>query len=298
MTATRCRFCGAEAFVRYATRDWNRRLSPQTFSYYRCPNCTMTFLEPIPDDLGRYYPPEYYPMPASLAELATVAESERYKIDLVRRYKSSGRLLEIGPATGAFAYLAKRAGFQVDAIEMDAACCQFLEQAVGVHAIRSDHAAQVLGTLDGYDAIALWHVIEHVPDPWETLDAAARHLRPGGVLIIATPNPASFQFRIFGRYWAHLDAPRHLELLRVERLITWAHAAGLQVALQTTNDPGGLGWNLFGWQESLANVWARATGRRWTPTLLGRAFSRLMRPIERGPGFRGTTYTLVLQRAA
>jgi len=284
--------------MRYTTRDWNRGLSQETFTYYRCPNCTMTFLEPIPEDLGRYYPPAYYPMPASLAELATVAEGERYKIDLVRRFTTSGRLLEIGPATGAFAYLAKQAGFQVEAIEMDAACCQFLEQAVGVRAIRSDHAAQVLGTLDGYDAIALWHVIEHVPDPWETLDAAAQRLRPGGILVIATPNPASFQLRIFGRYWAHLDAPRHLELLRVERLIRWAGGAGLQVALQTTNDPGGLGWNLFGWIESLANLWARATGRRWTPTPLGRAASRLMRPIERGPGFRGATYTLILRRPA
>jgi SAM-dependent methyltransferase len=181
---------------------------------------------------------------------------------------------------------------------MDAACCHFLEQVVGVRALRSADAAGTLATLDGYDAIALWHVIEHLADPWETLEAARERLRPGGVLVLATPNPASFQFRLFGRYWAHLDAPRHLELLPVERLIHWAEGAGLQVALKTTTDPGGLGWNLFGWVESLANLLSRATGRRSTPTLLGRALSRLMRPIERGPGFRGATYTLVLRRPA
>jgi SAM-dependent methyltransferase len=282
----------------YTTKDWNRGLSDERFTYYRCPNCTLTFLSPIPHDLDRYYPPAYYPMPASLAELATVAEAERYKIDLVRRIVSGGRLLEIGPATGSFAYLAKQAGFEVETIEMDAACCQFLEQVVGVRAVRSADAAGTLATLDGYNAIVLWHVIEHLSDPWETLDAARERLRPGGVLVIATPNPASFQFRIFGRYWAHLDAPRHLELLPVERLIRWADGAGLKVALKTTTDTGGLGWNLFGWVESLANLWARATGRRWTPTLLGRVCSRLMRPIERGAGFKGATYTLVLRRPA
>src|ERR1700736_422268 len=102
MAATRCRFCGTSAPMLYTTRDWNRGLFDERFTYYRCPNCTLTFLSPIPDDLDRYYPPEYYPMPASLAELATVAEAERYKIDLVRRIVSGGRLLEIGPATGSF----------------------------------------------------------------------------------------------------------------------------------------------------------------------------------------------------
>jgi SAM-dependent methyltransferase len=296
LAAVPCRFCGASASRRFTTRDWNRRLSDEDFTYYRCPSCGVTFLSAIPDDLGRYYPPEYYPMPGSLAELATVAEAERYKIDLVRRYKPQGRLLEIGPATGAFAYLAKQAGFMVEAIEMDAACCQFLEQVVGVRAIHSADAAGALGGLDGYDAIALWHVIEHLPDPWETLDAARQRLRPGGVLLIATPNPASFQFRIFGRYWAHLDAPRHLELLPVERLIRWGEGAGLRVVLKTTTDPGGLGWNLFSWEESLANLVARSTGRRRTPILPGRGLSRLMRPVERGRRFLGTTYTLVFQR--
>jgi SAM-dependent methyltransferase len=282
----------------YTTKDWNRGLSEVTFTYYRCSTCTLTFLTPIPEDLGRYYPPAYYAMPASLRELATVAEAERYKIDLVQSVVRSGRLLEIGPATGTFAYLAKQAGFEVETIEMDAACCEFLERVVGVRAVKSADAASTLATLDGYDAIALWHVIEHLADPWETLEAARQRLKPGGVLVIATPNPASFQFRLFGRYWAHLDAPRHLELIPVDRLIRWADGAGLTVARKTTTDPGGLGWNLFGWVESLANLWARLSGRRRTPTLLGRVCSRLMRPIERGSGFNGATYTLVLRRPA
>jgi SAM-dependent methyltransferase len=282
----------------YTTKDFNRGLSDEQFTYYRCPNCHLTFLSPVPNDLGRYYPPEYYPMPASLAELARAAEAERYKIDLVRRLATAGHLLEIGPATGTFAYLAKQAGFEVDTIEMDAACCAFLERVVGVRAVRSADAAGALATLDTYDVIVLWHVIEHLADPWETLEAAQRHLGPGGVLVIATPNPASFQFRIFGRYWAHLDAPRHLELIPVERLTSWAEGVGLSVVLKTTTDAGGLGWNLFGWIESLANLAARVTGRRRVPTLLGRISSRLMRPIERGPGFHAATYTVALQRPA
>jgi SAM-dependent methyltransferase len=297
-TSVACRFCGETAPMVFTARDWNRLLSEREFTYYRCPSCALTFLDPLPADLDRYYPPEYYPMPGSLAELAAAAEAERYKIDLVRRFQTAGRLLEIGPATGAFAYLAKQAGFDVDTIEMDAACCRFLEQVVRVRAFHSADAAGTLAKLGGYDAVAMWHVIEHLSDPWQTLDAAADRLHPRGILLVATPNPSAFQFGLFGRYWAHLDAPRHLELIPAQRMRDWGTRAGLTLALETTTDAGGLGWNLFGWQESLANVIAGRFNRRRTPTLLGRSLSRLMRPIERGRAFKGTTYTLVFQRPA
>src|SRR5947208_13916933 len=68
-----CRFCGRAATLRLRTRDWNRRLSEVTFHYYRCSGCDLTFLSPVPTDLGRYYPADYYPMPASLTDLARIA---------------------------------------------------------------------------------------------------------------------------------------------------------------------------------------------------------------------------------
>lgn len=51
---------------------------------------------------------------------------------------SDGRLLEVGPAHGAFALQASEGGFDVTTIEMDERCCRHLESVVGVTAIHSD----------------------------------------------------------------------------------------------------------------------------------------------------------------
>src|SRR5512143_1623848 len=121
---TRCPSCGNVSWKYFETKDRNRKISERSFVYHKCTSCRLIFLHPIPDDLSEYYPHVYYPLPESLETLAKNAAGERYKIELVRRFVESGKLLEIGPATGGFAYLAKQAGFDVEAIEMDSRCCR------------------------------------------------------------------------------------------------------------------------------------------------------------------------------
>ena len=60
-----------------------------------------------------------------------------------------------------------------------------------------------------YDVITMWHVLEHLPDPFAAVRHAAELLRPGGRLVISVPNIASLQARIGGDRWFHLDLPRH-----------------------------------------------------------------------------------------
>ena len=62
---------------------------------------------------------------------------------------------------------------------------------------------------EGLDAVVLWHVLEHVADPLAALRRVRGWLRPGGALVVATPNIDSLQARIAGSAWFHLDVPRH-----------------------------------------------------------------------------------------
>jgi SAM-dependent methyltransferase len=290
-----CRFCGAPAAtLRFHAVDANRRISADRFPYYACGACRTLFLSPAPADLGRYYPSEYYALPETADALAPMAERERYKLDLVRAAVPSGRLLEVGPGTGAFAHLAKAHGFDVDVVEMDRGVCGFLERVVGVRAFNRADVSAALADLGTYDVIALWHVIEHLPDPRETLAASADRLRPGGALVIAAPNPDALQFRILGRRWTHLDAPRHLQLIPIDALVRAAGAAGLRAEAVTTTDLGGLGWNHFGWRHSLGNLSASA-GLRSRLEAAGDFANRLFWRVERR-GTRGSAYTITFRK--
>jgi len=62
----------------------------------------------------------------------------------------------------------------------------------------------------GFDVITLWHVLEHVHSLSKTLGRLKELLNPGGKLVIALPNAASFDCRHYGKDWAAWDVPRHL----------------------------------------------------------------------------------------
>jgi SAM-dependent methyltransferase len=172
---------------------------------------------------------------------------------------------------------------------MDERTCEFLRSVAGVEAVQSADPAETLTRLGMFDVITMWHVLEHLPHPCETLRAAAEALAPGGVMVLALPNPASFQFALFRRYWTHLDAPRHLALIPAAAIEGRTHNWGLSTELETATDRGGLGWNHFGWQMSLRNLSRKA------PDLLSRAAARAARPLERRD-LSGSTYTLVLRK--
>ena len=291
-----CPHCGSELVAVIHAEDCNRRISRATFAYLRCEECRCVSLRNVPSDLTRYYPETYYDVPSTLVELDRRTMGERYKIRLIQRWVTSGRLIEVGPAYGMFARVAQQAGFEVDTIEMDARCCAFLRDIVGVGATLTDDVNGALDKSDAADVIAMWHVLEHLPSPRETLATAASRLRPGGILILATPNPTALQFRLFGRYWTHLDAPRHLHLLSSTTVADHGRALGLEPLLVTMTDAGSLGWNSFGWAATLRNFF-ESRPLRAMAHLTGRVVNKLIAPVERR-GERGSAYTIVLRRPA
>ena len=297
MTSPCCPKCGTASTLLFSTSDHNRKLSKELFSYYRCEACRFIYLSPIPADLGRYYPTNYYEIPRSSAELAERAERlQQWKLDAVTRLVGTGRLLEIGPAYGLFAFLAKRAGFDVTVIEMDSRCCSFLRETVGINVVESPDTVAELKKLPAFDVIVLWQVLEHLADPWAVLNAAAERLAPNGVLILDTPNPQAFQFGVLGRHWTHVDAPRHVTLIPAPLLVEHVRQLGLQPVLLTAADRGANGFNGFGWAFSLKNFFAgRTTGA--IAHFIGRVVAKLLIPIER-TGWRGSTYTAAFRKGA
>jgi SAM-dependent methyltransferase len=295
-----CPRCKRKSRLYLCAKDLNRRISEEIFPYYRCPHCRLIFLYPIPENLADYYPPEYYFAPPSygahptLELLKTFAEAERYKIELVQRFVPTGRLLEIGPSWGTFSYLSKEAGFETEALEMDADCCRFLTEVIKVRAINDTSIPRALQHVEPYHVIALWHALEHIPDPWSALRTIAKALLPGGILIISAPNPDSLQFRIFGRFWFHLDAPRHLELIPAALLGTEMNSLGFETLLRTSTDKGSIGLNSPGWEASLIHLFSKQSSQERAQRA-GKRICRFIRRLEERNGL-GSAYTLVLSK--
>lgn len=294
-----CPSCAHAAEYILVARDTNNRVDEQQFPYFRCKSCHLVFIGAIPSDLGKYYSKDYapYQRPQNRQDLIQQLSSVQFRIDLVKRYKSRGSLLEIGPSYGAFALLAQEHGFEVEVVEMDAGCCAFIKNELG---IKTNHSSNVDATVRGleksFDVIALWHNIEHLTEPWTTLKLLSARLKPGGILILSTPNPEALQFALLQKRWVHLDAPRHLYLLPPTFTERTLREQGVSQVYLTGDDADSRELTVFGWAASFK---ALARGRP-LPFFLGRVFgrilSRLFAPFEKG--LRGSAYTGIYQKKA
>jgi SAM-dependent methyltransferase len=293
----RCPFCEGVGKRALVARDRNREITDERFLYDRCEACGTVFLTNPPADLSRYYGGGYYGFrPDGEADWQGneyLVEFQSFRLELLAGHVAPGALIEIGAGTGAFASAAKRAGYDVAAIEMDERSCRYIADRLGVRAINSERPVEVLPTLGPARVVALWHVLEHLPNPAEVLAAAAERLEPGGILAIGVPNPLSLQFRLLRSRWAHLDAPRHLVLIPAPALIERAQTLGLSCVELTTSDPFGRHCDLHGWSYALT----RRPGVGPAPfnTHRGYALRRLASPLE-GSGLRGSAVLILLRR--
>lgn len=288
--ADTCGNCGGQLRPAFKVQDINRAIGDEWFRYRKCEACGIYALANIPEDLSLFYPESYYELPDS-ALLPALAPNESHKIEMIAPWKSGGRLVEVGPGAGVFSFCARQSGFDVTAIEMDRRTCEHMRSEVGVAAVESDDPASELDALSPLSVVALWHVIEHLRDPWGFIDAAAMSLEPGGVLALSAPNPDSVQFRTLGSRWAHVDAPRHLFLIPLSAIVDRAKRSGLRLVDETTGDPSGRHWNRFGWQMAMKGG-PRGSSPGALTSGASLALTLALRPVE-GSGMRGAAYSAI-----
>lgn len=240
-----CLLCQSENTAHWL--DSLDHVTGQTFGLHKCADCGFVFTWPQPADLDPYYAPFYRQYSAGPAGILRKLQQHRTRA-WTRPFAKPGRCLEVGCGNGWALAAMRDQGWQVVGIERTtesarpAAQQLRLPMLVGpLDAIRSDAA---------FDLIVLRQVLEHMPDPLSTLCHCARLLRPGGRLIVAVPNLASWQFAFAGGDWIHLDLPRHLAHFTPATLRAALERAGLQLSrlyfVSWEYDP-------FGWVEAVLN---------------------------------------------
>jgi 2-polyprenyl-3-methyl-5-hydroxy-6-metoxy-1,4-benzoquinol methylase len=146
---------------------------------------------------------------------------------------ASGRLLEVGCGSGRFLDRMRRAGWTVQGTDIDPAVAARIRRRYAI-GIDVGELQSLRYAADAFDAVALSQVIEHVHDPRQVLAECRRVLRPGGRLVLSTPNARCMAHRRYGRCWRGLEPPRHLHIFTPQALARCVTDAGLRVSqLQT-----------------------------------------------------------------
>jgi SAM-dependent methyltransferase len=205
----------------------------------QCAACGLGRAEHKSFDPNAYYTEDYFSggHPDGYADYrsaeAVLRREFAHTVSFIRQLRATGRLLDIGCAYGFFLEEAKPyyevAGIEI-AEEAAAACrARGLEVIAGV----ADQAN--LAAIGMLDVIVLLDVIEHLPDPRATLALCARHLNPGGIIVLTTGDFASLTARAAGAHWRLMTPPQHLWYFTPASLRRLAPSLGL--ALERCDHP-------------------------------------------------------------
>jgi 2-polyprenyl-3-methyl-5-hydroxy-6-metoxy-1,4-benzoquinol methylase len=194
-------------------------VSQQPFEIWHCNNCTGRFTQSIPsnDEIEAFYQSTAYISHTDTKEglISQLYHSIRkrtlkQKLRLLEKHTklTTGTALDIGAGTGAFANTLQQAGWNVTGLEPDMATRKKANQLYNIQLSPADQLFDLLP--ESFNAITLWHVLEHVHNLHGYLEKIKELLQPSGRIFIAVPNHTSADASIYQSFWAAYDVPRHL----------------------------------------------------------------------------------------
>jgi 2-polyprenyl-3-methyl-5-hydroxy-6-metoxy-1,4-benzoquinol methylase len=142
--------------------------------------------------------------------------------------EQKGRLLDVGCGNGAYLSEMRELGWDVFGVEPDPAAAEIARQRLGP-SVRIGHLSSDTHPSGSMDAVTMSHVIEHVEDPIDLLRKCHEVLRPGGALVVITPNAGGLCHKALGRSWRDLDPPRHFHVFTRMSLGECVRRAGFRV---------------------------------------------------------------------
>ncbi|MBC2669434.1 class I SAM-dependent methyltransferase [Novosphingobium piscinae] len=213
-----------------------------TYKGYRlvsCRTCGLAYIANPPTEAelealysakggGTYHVQLRDPASPEQARMARLAERH---LRFVQRVARTGRLIDLGCSTGAFLTAAQRSGFACSGIEYSLDSARFAAEVTGL-VVEHGTLAESTAAPGSIDVLTAFDVIEHVPDPAADLARMYQLLKPGGWLVLSTPNIDGLFPRIsqpFAQllgHWPHPEPPHHLYQFSVRTLRAMLGQAG------------------------------------------------------------------------
>lgn len=202
------------------------------YTYLRCKRCDAVYLSPMPNahlvaDLYQseaYFSGDgrvgYYDYAAMHKALLPLFQRRLAALSALR--PSKGRLLDFGCADGYFLELARQQGWEITGVEISAFQAQYASSRLAISVFDSiEHFPE-----SSFDVITLWEVLEHLTQPIVELRKLKSRLRPGGVLMMSTPNAGFWKAVHKPGEWSNFSPPAHLILFTERTLKLTLSSAG------------------------------------------------------------------------
>jgi SAM-dependent methyltransferase len=212
-----CPACNEEEFSPFLTCT-DFFVSGEQFEIKQCNGCGLKITINANDEksIGKYYQSEEYISHSNTSKGVVnflYHQVREYMLGRKRRLvekavEMKGSLLDVGAGTGFFLNEMKEKGWQVAGTEKSSDARSFAKKEFGLNIKNAENLFQFDD--HSFDVITLWHVLEHIHQLSENMEAFWQLLKQDGRLIIAVPNHTSYDARHYGEYWAAWDVPRHL----------------------------------------------------------------------------------------
>lgn len=245
--------------------------------FVRCRSCGHTYQSPRPvfDDLRARYQDTYFDYEIeneqAFFRLMLQGLGDIRFEHIEASLNGARRFLDVGCATGMLLEHMKDRGWYVQGVEI---CAPAAEYGIRERGVQIEVATLEESALPGasFDVVHLSHLIEHVPDPRLFLSEAARVTRPGGHLVVVTPDIGGFQSRLFGRRWRSAIAD-HLHLFSYPVLRGLVEEAGFSILKKRSW--GGVAAGMAPpWAKRAADIWAKRLNMGDVMILLARRLDR------------------------
>jgi 2-polyprenyl-3-methyl-5-hydroxy-6-metoxy-1,4-benzoquinol methylase len=225
-----CRLCGSAAL--------RERTAARGYQFYTCKGCGYAQLDPLPpvEEINAIYATEYFKKAKYAADPAALREQAR-RIAYMRRagVPDGATVIDLGCASGDFIASAKAHYdcWGMDISESGIETAKALNPEIKDQILFSEMQNYQLPERS-FDAITMWDVVEHLPDPSSFLANAVTRLKPGGVLMLSTPNFATVSARLLGKRWAFMTPPEHLGFFSPNSTSRWLTSHGLESLFWTS----------------------------------------------------------------
>lgn len=233
--------------------DYNNILSandklygcPGQFSYVKCKQCGLVFLSPTisDEDIADYYPDDYSPhiskeKPGIKCEgirSLSKKQERRFMRDygikpaILNSLDHESKALDVGCGSGGFLNKIRKAvGCSVYGVDISELAVENARKLFGID-VFCGPVSEAPFQDNSFDLITAWSCLEHISDPGKTLCKMADLVKEDGVVLIKVPNIASFNARVFGSNWYHLDCPRHLTHFSPKTMSSFLDKCGLAI---------------------------------------------------------------------